>query len=412
MEKIVKASQLSGNIVIPPSKSDSQRAILCAGLAAGQSILYNLGASKDELAMLQNIQRFGAKVTLINKEAHVDGSFDFPKEIEFNCGESGLGLRLMAAMCAVFEGNQVLNGEGSILNRSHAFLKDELPKMGVEVHSIEHKLPVTLSGQIQPGSYKVDGSQSSQYISGLLMAMPLLKENSELIVGNLKSKPYINMTLSTLRAFGVEVENNEEVFKIRGNQTYQPIQYTIEGDWSSASCWLAAAALGQSIEISGLSISSKQADVAMLDALQAANCVVEFLSGSIRVDGENRRAFNFDATHAPDLFPALVLLALGCSGKSTIKGVSRLKNKESDRGITLQQEFGKLGVKIELLEDEMHVHGGSLLKSAEVFAHNDHRIAMSLGIAGTLIKDGIILRGAEAVAKSYPSFWEDLENCN
>ena len=148
----------------------------------------------------------------------------------------------------------------------------------------------------------------------------------------------------------------------------------------------------------------------MLDALYAANCNVEFLVDSIRVDGEKRRAFTFDATDCPDLFPALVVLAVGCIGKSIVKGVHRLKNKESDRGVVLQQEFEKLGIKIELLEDEMHIYGGTLMKSAKINSHNDHRIAMCMGIAATVIEAGVIIQDAESVSKSYPTFWDDLED--
>ncbi|MDP4797817.1 MAG: 3-phosphoshikimate 1-carboxyvinyltransferase, partial [Crocinitomicaceae bacterium] len=358
MEKDIKGVELSGKVVIPPSKSDGQRAILCAGLSAGKSIIYNVGQSNDELAMIRNIQQFGAKVEIRENEIEVDGSINFPQNVEFNCGESGLGLRLMTSICSVFEGKHTLTGEGSILNRSQTFFSEEFPKMGLEVESNNGFLPITLNGHLKPGIYKVDGSQSSQYISGLLMALPLLKSDSELIIEDLKSKPYIDMTLSTLASFGIEIRIEGNKYIIQGNQFYTPTNYKVENDWSSASCWLAAAALGQKIELSGLSISSKQADVAMLDALYAANCNVEFLVDSIRVDGENRRAFTFDATDCPDLFPALVVLALGCSGKSTVKGVRRLKNKESDRGTVLQREFNKLGIKIELLDDEMHIFGG------------------------------------------------------
>lgn len=409
MEKRVKSVQLSGKIQIPPSKSDGQRAILAAGLSEGRSIIYNLGQSADELAMLQNIQQFGAKVEVHDDKVIVDGSFLFPSIATFNCGESGLGLRLMTSICAVFEGEHTLVGEGTILNRSQEFFIHHFPKMGVDIQSNKGKLPIILKGHLNSGKYVVDGSQSSQYISGLLMALPLLKGDSELIVNNLNSKPYVNMTIETLKAFGVKIEEIENGYRIPGNQFYSGTEYNVESDWSSASCWLAAAAIGQKVELNGLSISSKQADVAMLDALTAANCNVEFLKDSIRINGERRTAFTFDATNCPDLFPALVLLAMSCIGKSIIKGVHRLENKESNRGLVLQEEFQKLGVKIELHKDEMYIYGGTLLKSATVNSHNDHRIAMCLGIAGTLMEEGLTIQNAESVNKSYPNFWEDLE---
>lgn len=408
MEKVVKTVELSGRISIPPSKSDGQRAILCAGLAAGKSIIYSVGQSNDELAMIRNIQQFGAKVEIRENEIEVDGSLSFPKQAEFNCDESGLGLRLMTAICAVFNGEHTMTGRGSILNRTQSFFTEEFPKMGLNVVSNNGHLPLTLNGQLKPGVYTVDGSQSSQYISGLLMALPLLESESTLIVEDLKSKPYIDMTLATLNEFGIRIRIDGNRYTVPGNQFYSPTNYSVESDWSSASCWFAIAALGQKIELSGLSISSKQADVAMLDVLNSAACTVEFLKDSIRVDGERRQAFNFDATHCPDLFPALAVLAAGCSGKSIITGVHRLKNKESDRGVVLQNEFEKLGVKIELVGDEMQIYGGTLFKSTVVNSHNDHRIAMCMGVIGTLIENGITIQNAEAVTKSYPTFWEEL----
>jgi len=410
MEKRIKAVQLSGKIQIRPSKSDGQRALLAAGLSQGRSIIYNVGQSADELTMVRNIQQFGAKVEIHDNHVIVDGSLSFPTKTTFNCGESGLGLRLMTSVCAVFEEEHTLIGEGTILNRSQQFFIDYFPEMGVEIQSNKGKLPIVLHGHLKPGNYSVDGSQSSQYISGLLMVLPLLKGNSELTVNDLKSKPYVDMTIDTLNAFGIEIQEEDNRYLIRGNQFYTATEYKVESDWSSASCWLAAAAIGQKIELSGLNIASKQADVAILNALNAANCNVEFLKDSIRVDGENRRAFNFDATDCPDLFPALVVLAIACQGKSIIKGVQRLKNKESDRGKVLQQELKKLDVKIELYNDEMHICGGTLLKSAVVDSHSDHRIAMCLGIIGTLIEEGITIKNSEAVNKSYPNFWEDLQN--
>lgn len=409
MEKRIKSVQLSGKIQIPPSKSDGQRALLAAGLSEGRSVIYNLGQSADELAMIQNIQQFGAKVEIQEDKVIVDGSFLFPSIATFNCGESGLGLRLLTSICAVFEGEHTLIGEGTILNRSQEFFIEHFPEMGIEIQSNEGKLPIVVKGHLSPGKYKVDGSQSSQYISGLLMALPLLKGDSELVVNNLKSKPYVDMTIETLKAFGVKIQEIEDGYIISGNQFYSGTEYIVESDWSSASCWLAAAAIGQKVEVSGLSISSKQADVAMLDALTAANCNVEFLKDTIRINGERRSSFIFDATDCPDLFPALVLLAVSCIGKSIIKGVHRLENKESNRGQVLQNEFQKLGINIELQDDEMHVYGGTLLKSTTVNSFNDHRIAMCLGIAGTLIEDGLTIQNAESVKKSYPNFWEDLE---
>ena len=242
------------------------------------------------------------------------------------------------------------------------------------------------------------------------MALPLIDNDTTILVNDLKSIPYVSMTLDTLKQFGIKIENNDfKTFKIKGNQTYKPINYTIESDWSSASYWLVAAALGMKIEITGLKMSSLQADKALLDGLMSAKCRIYRTENGLKIDGSNRQAFEFDATDCPDLFPALVTFAAYCVGDSVFYGVSRLKNKESDRGIVLQKEFSKLGLQIDLDGDKMTVHGTGKLNGGICDSNNDHRIAMCLGIAGCFSESPITINDAGAVKKSYPSFWEEIE---
>ena len=408
MKKLITASRLSGKINIPSSKSDSQRALLAAALSRGISTLSNVGQSDDEQHMLKCIQSLGAEVRVDQEKVTIQGITHFANQLDLNCGESGLGLRLLTSICAAHKGTHRITGEGSILVRDHFFFEQYFPVMDVNVTSNEGKLPLEIVGQLTSGKYTVDGSQSSQYISGLLMAFPLLSGDTELIVEDLKSKPYVDMTIAALKAFGIQIEEEGNHYFIRGNQTYLPTNYTIESDWSSASYWLVAAALGHEIEIGGLNLQSKQADLSMLQALKNANCHVHSSGDLIRVDGTERKAFIFDATDCPDLFPALVALAAGCNGVSNISGVHRLKNKESDRGCVLQQEYTKLGLKIEIQGDEMIILGNRKLHGGTVDSHNDHRIAMCLGITATLIHDQVELLNADAVSKSYPRFWENL----
>ncbi len=409
MKKLITASRLSGKISIPSSKSDSQRALLAAALASGTSIISNVGQSDDEQYMLKCIQSLGAQVSVDQDKISIQGINHFPKQLDLNCGESGLGLRLLTSICAAHEGTHHISGEGSILTRDHSFFEQYFPAMGVDVTSEGGKLPLEIGGQLKPGKYTVDGSQSSQYISGLLMAFPLLNGDTELTIHDLKSKPYVDMTIETLKAFGINIKEDGNRYFISGNQTYQPTNYKVESDWSSASYWLVAAVLGHELELSGLNLASKQADIAMLQALKNANCLVHSSNNSIHIDGTKRKAFVFDATDCPDLFPALVALSAGCKGVSKISGVHRLKNKESDRGVVLQQEYAKLGLKIEIQEDEMIIFGGRELHGGTVDSHNDHRIAMCLGITATFINDDVQLLNSEAVTKSYPTFWNDLD---
>jgi len=225
------------------------------------------------------------------------------------------------------------------------------------------------------------------------------------------SKPYVEMTLNTLKQFGIHIEHKAlRSFSISGQQSYRACNYSIEGDWSSASYWLVASALGMPISVAGLNLTSLQADRSILDVFSAANCEVIQENDLIKINGKNKTSFSFDATDCPDLFPALTTFAALCPGTSEIKGVSRLQHKESNRGLTLQSEFAKLGIQIDLHDDLMIIHGKNQLIACQVSSHNDHRIAMCLAIAGMFSNSPLEIDGQEAVAKSYPRFWDDLES--
>lgn len=410
MIKHVSTCFLEGVVEIPSSKSDGQRAILCSGLCSGKSTIENLGDSDDEFAMLDNIQRMGASVKSIKKKKfEIEGIIDLTEDLELNCGESGLGLRLTTCVLAAFDGRKQITGHGSILKRKHSFFDQFFAKNELRFSSNNGKLPFEIEGKLNGGVYSVDGSQSSQFISGLLIALPLLEEDSILKVHRLKSKPYVQMTLDTIRKFGIEIEcENYEHFVIKGRQEYLGTNYSVENDWSSASYWLAASAIGHQVRLKGLNLRSSQADKWMLEALKNAGCCIVEEDGLVQFKEVDLKHFEFDATDCPDLFPALVSVAAFCDGKSIIHGVNRLQNKESNRALVLKNEFAKLGLRIELVGDEMHVNGGGELHGGIVDSNNDHRIAMSLAIVGTRVDQGVEILDAQSVTKSYPSFWEDL----
>lgn len=412
MEKRVEPAQRKGTIHIPPSKSDGQRTTLAAALAQGTSVITGLGESDDELAMLRTIDRLGAVVSKnADGTTSITGIAQFPSEATLTAGESGLGIRLMAMVCAAHVGTYTIHGEGSLATRPMNFFEETLPLFGASCTTENGTVPLRIQGPMIGGTAEVDGSLSSQFISGLLMALPLAKEASTLIVPQLNSGPYVEMTLKTLKAFGIVVEDEAlQMFTIPGNQVYKPATYTIDADWSSASCWLVAAAIGHDLNLTGLQMDSLQADKALLNFLLAANCRIERSEQGIRIDGTARKAFEGDATDCPDLFPALATLAAFCDGKSVIKGTSRLVHKESNRALALQAEYAKLGVRIDLEGDEMIVHGTGRVDGGEVVSHHDHRIAMCMAIAGLTAEGPVTVVGAEAVSKSYPTFWEVLES--
>ncbi|MDG2464274.1 MAG: 3-phosphoshikimate 1-carboxyvinyltransferase [Crocinitomicaceae bacterium] len=400
------------SIGVPASKSDSQRAILAASLVKSSVAIKGIGDSKDELAMLENVVSTGAKITEKNGEVHIEGSKEFPETLSLNCGESGLGSRLMTSMCIVHSGEFFINGEGSLLDRPFEFFTDTFESKITLIEDNKGKLPLKIQGGFVGGELTVSGKQSSQYISGLLMALPLAKNESVLHVEELNSTPYVEMTLKTLRHFGIIIENQGlKKFVIPGNQEYRAEEYTIERDWSSAAFWLVASALGKDIWLKDLSMSSLQADKSILDVFLSANCSVQFEDNMLRIDGKNRNAFECDLTQAPDLFPALAAFAALTEGQSKLVGLHRLTDKESDRGKTIQSEFEKIGVKVDLdyENDVLICQGSKSIKGGKASSCNDHRIAMCLGILGLFSESKIEVENSDAVMKSYPVFWEELK---
>ncbi|MCC6290319.1 MAG: 3-phosphoshikimate 1-carboxyvinyltransferase, partial [Chitinophagaceae bacterium] len=232
-------------------------------------------------------------------------------------------------------------------------------------------------------------------------------------VTNLKSRPYIDLTLKVMEAFGmkVPVNNNYESFYFEKKEINKPgkVTYTVEGDWSGGAFLLVAGAIAGNIEVIGLSESSTQADKKILEALRDAGAGMEINGDHIRLSLQPLKAFNFDATDCPDLFPPLVALAAYCNGTTSIKGVNRLAHKESNRGLTLQDEFGKMGLTIDLNNDIMLVHGGKGLKGATVHSRHDHRIAMASAVAALKAQSETVIEDAEAINKSYPDFYEDIK---
>jgi 3-phosphoshikimate 1-carboxyvinyltransferase len=410
MIKKVIPSLLKGTVNVPPSKSDAQRAILAAALSKGTSRIQNPGKSDDVMHMIDIVQQIGAFVNLKNETAIIEitGIDKVSSNIILNCGESGLASRLIPPVMASFGGDFQFIGEGTLNNRNMSFFKSEFPQMGIEVELTDLRFPMKLYGKLKNGNYTVDGSQSSQYISGLLMALPLLDGNSSLTVNNKTSANYIEMTLDTMETFGVWVESVADSYKLVGGQAYKPVNYKVEGDWSAASYWLVAAALGMEISICGLQMKSKQADKKIIDVLLTAGYQLQINDSNINVSGEGK-AFDADLSNAPDLFPALAVLAARIEGVSVLHGVNRLFNKESNRAEALVIELSKLGVDISIIENTLRIVGGSKYKGGEVSSHADHRMAMAMAIFGMCGEEPIAIENANVVNKSYPDFWQQLD---
>lgn len=407
----VNSGLRKGKVQIPASKSDAQRAILSAVFTNGTSRVKKPGSSADVKAMLNNAVQFGATIKEDGADVLINGAKILPTEGVFNAGESGLGMRMLLAILSCIGGNFKIKAEGSLVERDQKFIIDFLSENGIEIESNNGKPPFKLKGQLTNKALRVDGSMSSQFLSGLLIGLPFSGNTATVIrVSDLKSIPYVNMTLDTLRKFGVNVENDDhKKYTVPGSQIFQVTDYQTEADWSAASYWLVAGALGHNIEINGLNPNSYQADRALITALYESGCSIDLNDQSVLVNGSMRTPLDFDATHCPDLFPALAIYAAFTDGISRIKGVKRLANKESDRGTVIKSELQKIGVLVDLNEDYMLIHGGGAVHPAVIDSHNDHRIAMAFAIAGTMIQDGLTIEGAEAVNKSYPEFWDHLK---
>jgi 3-phosphoshikimate 1-carboxyvinyltransferase len=405
----VSNSIIKNKVLAPPSKSFAQRAILAAALNSEATTLFNIGQSDDVQHILKIAQQLGAEVTQTDTGVDVRG---VQNEIsrKLNCGESGLGVRLTAPIVANYGGDFYVSGEGSLMNRPMHGIVDALSQLRVKCESNNGHLPLEISGRLKGADIEIDGSLSSQYLSGLLMALPLAEEDSIIHVKELNSIPYIDITLEVLKDFNIEIENNNyETFYMEGRQEYKsPEKYSIEGDWSGAAFWIVFGAISNTIEISGLNKKSVQADRMVLDALKCAGGKYEWINDKLIITKSDLKPFEFDATNCPDLFPILVTLAASIEGISCIKGVNRLKHKESDRGIVLQKEFAKLGLKTEIEGDLLRIHGTGELTSNTVNSNNDHRIAMCLAIAAVLTKNGVEITDASAINKSYPNFWEEV----
>lgn len=440
MDVCVEPGQLCGGYRAPGSKSVSIRALACAGLARGTSLILAPSLCDDSLAAIRAVRALGAQVQLGSLFglpcALVRGSppdrWVKKEHISIDCGESALCMRMFACIAALSEKQITLTACSTLATRSMAMLESQLAAFGASCVSKAGYPPLVVRGPLHAGSAVVDGSSSSQSISGLLSSLPLCSGSSELVVNNAASSGYLDITEQVMKRFGVRVRHREP--EASGPDTtgfdatavppsavrrsyhiaagaYRPAVFRVEGDWSSAAFILAAAASTSSaITVKGVRADSVQPDKAVLNALSSAGIVVKHIGpDSFRTAGAQKlRPFSFDASQCPDLFPPLVALASRCPGHSHIAGVDRLVGKESNRVLSLVTEFAKLGVTIRISGQTMQIEGlgpGTRLRGGVVESHGDHRIAMACAVAALSCSSPLTIRGAECVSKSWPDFF-------
>lgn len=393
-------SKLSGEVNIPSSKSMTHRILICAAFAEGTSVISNVTFSKDIYATIDALKAAGAEISVSGNTVTVKGiAGNIPDNADIDCCESGSTLRFMIPVTAALGITAVYRGQGRLPERPITPYIRELTKKGISF-DYNNTMPFTVKGKLLAGTFELEGDVSSQFITGLLFALPLLDGDSEIVMtSRLESKPYADMTVDCLKQFGVEVTETENGYFIKGGQKYQPQNTAVEGDYSQAAFFYVANALGSDVKINNLSDKSSQGD----------KKIVEIVRNLCYNNKDVPDGFRIDASDIPDLVPILGVLGTFCSGKSEIFNAARLKIKESDRLAATADAVNALGGKITPTDD------GLIIEHAELTGGiadsvGDHRIAMSAAIAATVCTGPVIIKNAESVEKSYPDFFKDYIN--
>ncbi|HIZ78111.1 MAG TPA: 3-phosphoshikimate 1-carboxyvinyltransferase [Firmicutes bacterium] len=409
MDIRITPTKLSGTVKAIASKSDGHRILICAALADRPTTVLLDTWSKDMEATLNVVTAMGAKAHWVDtNHLRIDPIDEIPATATLDCGESGSTLRFLFPVAAALGSNGfTFTGRGKLPQRPMEPLRSEIVSHGALCKGA--MLPMTISGQLHGGNYTLPGDISSQYVSGLLFALPLLLEDS---VIHLASKPeseaYIAMTLSTLSQFGIKVEQKGNDYHILGRQQYRsPGTITVEGDWSNAAFWLGAGAISDTMTVTGLDFRSRQGDKAMVDLMEAMGAEVTKKGNSVTVSPGSLHGITIDAREIPDLVPILSVVATAAQGDTKITNAKRLRLKECDRLAAISQCLNALGGNVGELEDGLIIHGKTSLKGNTVSGFNDHRIVMSMAMAALICQSDITVEGAEAVDKSYPTFFED-----
>lgn len=410
-------SKLKGEVKIPPSKSMAHRAIICAALSDGLCIIENIDYSDDIIATIAAMNSLGATIVKYKNHIEVIGAYGNSKKPQesrvIDCNESGSTLRFLVPISLLFKGSNKFIGRGNLGKRPLTTYYNIFDNQGIEYSYEEGNLNLVINGELKPGTFEVEGNVSSQFITGLLFTLPLLKEDSKIIITTeMESKGYIDLTLRAMNDFGIEVINNDyREFIIKGNQKYKAINYRVEGDYSQAAFFLSADALGNDVLCKDLDLNSLQGDKEVIDILERMNVV--FKANDIGViatlNGELKSTV-IDGSQCPDIIPVLTSVAALTNGTTEIINAGRLRIKECDRLAAVTSELNKLGAKIIEKEDGLIVTGVEKLQGGvEVWSHKDHRIAMTLAIASTRCKEPIVIKDYECIAKSYPNFFEDFK---
>jgi 3-phosphoshikimate 1-carboxyvinyltransferase len=400
MDIKIKPSKLSGTVEIPSSKSMTHREIICASLSKGTSIVSGVTFSKDIYATLSAMESLGAEYTIQGDTITIKG-ITTPKDVaNIDCCESGSTLRFIIPIVGALGVQATLIGQGRLPERPITPYVRELPKRGI-TFDYHNTMPFSMSGKLTSGTFELEGDVSSQFVSGLLFALPLLDGDSKVVMtSTLQSKPYVDMTIQSMANYGVTIDETDYGYYIRGNQEYTPLNHKVEGDYSQAGFFYVANAIGNDIKLENLLEDSIQGDRKIVEICEKA---------CYNITNGRLNAYTIDAQDIPDLVPILAVLGSFGDGTSRIVGAERLKIKESDRLIATADALNRLGGKVTPTDDGLIIEPIDHFTGGIVDGFGDHRIVMATAIASTRATGEVTILGANAVEKSYPDFFKDFK---
>lgn len=404
-----------GTVTVPASKSMAHRAIICACLAKGTSILRNVTWSKDIAATVRGMEALGAVISRIGENAlQVEGTSLFQGSATYSvdCCESGSTLRFLIPLSSLTGREACFTGQGRLLERPQQVYRDIFREQGLEFSHTGNQ--IRICGSLRPGNFCLRGDVSSQFITGLLFALPMLEGNSEIrIQPPFESRSYVELTLETMKKFGVSAAFSDSLtLRIPGRQSYRSCDTVIEGDYSQAAFFAVLGSIRGEVVCDGLRADTRQGDATILDILEEFGSRGVPCGSGFRFRESLLTGRKIDLGDCPDLGPILTVLGAYSRGNTLIRNTARLKIKESDRGAVMEEELSRLGVAVRSGENDIIISGTRLFSPAAdtlVSAHNDHRIAMSLAVFAACGEKPVCISGAESVEKSYPEFWNDLK---
>lgn len=402
-------SKLNGTVEAVSSKSDMHRLLIAAALSDKPTVINCNIISEDIAATVSCLEALGAKINIDVGKITVNPIETLKEKAEFDCGESGSTLRFLLPVASALGVEACFNGRGRLPSRPILPLRNEMENCGVKF-SPPWEFPIKVSGKLEAGEFGFRGNVSSQFASGLLFALPVVDGDSVIkLYPPVESRPYIDMTLKVLENFGIEIREKDNTFFIKGNQKYiSPLEVTAEGDWSNSAFFLAAGALGEEITVTGLDINSLQGDRKIVDLLKETGANVKINGDRVSVSRGELKGIQINAGDIPDLVPIMSVVGANCeSGITVISNAQRLRFKECDRLAALGECLNNIGNINAETDDGLVVWSGDPLRGGEVFSFDDHRIVMSMAIAAANAQKETVIKNAEAINKSYPTFFVD-----